>query len=95
MSCPIAAKIPYERVLRRALDKMTHYETKASDCNHSENPISTDDRYLMDLTGLKAKEIDHSNYDASLIRELDKGKDHKWDKRPKVSDKIEETKNVT
>ena len=52
-SCPIAAKIPYERVLRRALDKMTHYETKASDGDHSGNPISADDRYLMELTGLK------------------------------------------
>lgn len=88
-SCPIAAKIPYERVLRRALDKMTHYETKASDGDHSGNPISADDKYLMELTGLKTKESDQSDYDASLIRKLDKGKNHEWDKGPKVSNKTE------
>lgn len=94
-SCPIAAKIPYERVLRRAMDKMTHYETKASDCDHSGNPISADDKYLMDLTGLKAMESEKSDYDASLIRELDKGILHKWDKKPKVSKKIQQPQNVT
>lgn len=84
-NCPDAAKLPYERILKRSIDKMLHYEPTASDGTHSGNPISEEDQMLMDLTGLKIDESDNTDYDSNLIRNMDKGIHHEWHKDPIVS----------
>lgn len=91
--CPIAAKLPYERVLRRSIDKMLHYEPKAADGNHTDNVISENDRMLLELTGLKSHEVDNTDDEANLIRAMDLGLEHEWDKTPMVSENSVHKKN--
>ena len=72
----------HERVVRRCCDKMTHCEAKASNGDHSHNPVSDEDLALMSLVGVKCDgETDH---DDAILKSLDCGKTHDWDKKPVV-----------
>jgi hypothetical protein len=82
-SSPLEARLPYRRVMLRYYNKMTYYEPKATDVDHSGNPISKEDEDIMTLCGLAASE--EKDYDTNLIRNLPKGLDYAWDKEPKVS----------
>lgn len=79
---PKSAKLTYQRVMQRYIDKLTHYEAKAHTVDHSGNPILPEDEELMHLTGLKA--TDEYDPEDALFHKLEKGMDYKWDKAPKV-----------
>jgi hypothetical protein len=82
-TCPASAKMHYERAMCRYYDNMTHYEPKASNIDHSVNPISSTDEELMTLVGLKtSSECDE---DTRLLKQLDRGLEFQWDKEAKVS----------
>ena len=80
---PRSAKLTYQRVMQRAIDKMTGYEPVAKKEDHSTNPLSAEDEELLLLTGQKAA----PEYDADdmYFQKMEKGLDFKWDKAPKVS----------
>lgn len=80
---PSSAKLTYERVMQRYIDKMTHYEAKAHEVDHSGNPVSEEDQDVMYLAGLKAN--DEFDPDDAIYRNLEKGLDFDWDKLPRVS----------
>lgn len=81
--CPTSAKMHYERAMCRHYDNMTHYDPKSSDIDHTGNPISDDDKALIELLGLKG--TTHEDDDALLIKQMNKGLDFNWSKPPKVS----------
>lgn len=80
--CPMEALMPYRRVMLQHITNMTLHEPKTTDIDHSKNPISMDDKELIELCGLS--ESDNIDYDTTLIKSLPRGEDHKWDKKPKV-----------
>ena len=80
--CPSSAKITYERVVRRYYDKMTHYEAKASEGDHSQNKVSEEDTELMHLVGVKYN--GETDYDDAVLRSLDYGTNFNWNAPPKV-----------
>ena len=80
--CPTSARMSYERVMRRYIDKMTGYEPKASTADHNGNTVEEDDEELMILLGLKSDDIYEE--DDVLFKQMDKGLQHKWDKQAKV-----------
>lgn len=75
---PKCAKLTYERVMQRYIDKMTNYEAKATEVDHSGNPIDRDDEELMALTGLK--QGDEYDPEDAMFKQLEKGYDYTWDK---------------
>ena len=79
---PISAKMAYQRVHCRWLSKTQGYDPVSEIYDHSTNPISCSDLQLMQLIGLH--QSDDDQYDDSIIRNLEIGKKHKWDKNPKV-----------
>jgi hypothetical protein len=80
--CPLSAKMSYLRVMRRYIDKMTHYEPKAQDGDHSQNTVSADDEELMLLVGLKNG--DEYDADDALFKSMERGLDHDWSRPPQV-----------
>lgn len=81
--CPLSARMGYMRVMRRFIDKMTHYEAKATTCDHSGNALSPEDEELMLLVGLK--DGDECDFDDVMFEQMEKGLDHSWDSKPLVS----------
>lgn len=75
---PKAAKLTYQRVMQRHIDKMTHYDAKAHSVDHSGNPVSEEDQDIMFLAGLKAN--DEFDPDDAIFQNLEKGVDYAWDK---------------
>jgi len=80
--CPTAARISYQRVMRRYIDKMTFYEPKATTVDHSGNPIDDDDQELINILGLK--EVKETDYDESILMGIHKGVDYNWCAKPMV-----------
>jgi hypothetical protein len=80
--CPVSAKMSYQRVFRRYIDKMTNYEPKAQEGDHTGNVVAEDDEELMLLVGLKNG--DEYDFDDALFQQLDKGLSFEWDKPAKV-----------
>jgi len=83
--CPLAATLPYERVMRRHYDNMTGYEPKTAKVDHSANPISDNDRDILEIVGLHDSE--EPDEDTAMLKKIDYGKTHEWDVPPKVSHK--------
>jgi hypothetical protein len=84
VNCPRSAKMAYERVMRRAIDKMTFYDPKAKPGDHTNNPVDDDDEELMMLVGHKAdSELDAEDM---LIASIDRGINFEWNKPLKVRD---------
>lgn len=81
--CPMSAQMAYLRVMRRYIDKMTHYEAKSTPCDHSGNSLSPEDEELMLLTGLK--DGDELDFEDEMYKKMEKGIDYKWDSNPMVS----------
>jgi hypothetical protein len=81
--CPSSCRMHYERVMKRYYDKMTAYEPKATQGQHSHNPVAEDDNELLALVGLH--ESSETISDLSLIESLLRGKNHNWTKPPIVS----------
>jgi hypothetical protein len=80
---PSSAQMHYLRVMNRYFDRMLQYEPKSTHCDHTKNPITSEDQQLIDLLGLKA--TDDVDYDTSLIKQLNRGLDFEWDKPAEVS----------
>ena len=80
--CPQSAKLTYERVVCRHCDKMTHYEAKASNGDHSQNEASEEDIALMHLVGAKCD--GETDCDDCILKSLDCGLQHKWDSIPEA-----------
>ena len=80
--CPPSAKMHYNRAMLRYFNRTTSYEPKNHDCDHSMNPMSVDDKALLDLVGLKKS--DDVECDSSLIKSLPRGCGYQWDSPPKV-----------
>lgn len=83
-SCPMAAQLPYRRVMLRHIEKMTYYQPKNASPDHSNNPIDQEDQDLMTLCGLKTS--DDIEYDTAVLKNIDRGLDYKWDFPAMVSD---------
>jgi hypothetical protein len=81
--CPVSAKVGYQRVMRRYIDKMTQYEPKATPADHSNNPIEPDDDELMALVGLKGHDDTYDEEEA-LYKQMHRGLNHNWGEEPKV-----------
>ena len=81
--CPLSAQMGYMRVMRRFIDKMTHYEPKATICDHTGNALSTEDEELMLLVGLKNG--DECDLDDVLLQKMEKGIDYDWTSKHTVS----------
>ena len=75
--------VAHNRVARRYYDNMTHYEPKATNSDHCNNPISKEDDDILALCSRKAHEDDYDADDATF-KQLEKGSDFKWDKTPQV-----------
>ena len=90
---PISAKLTYQRVVQRYIDKMTHYEAKAHEVDHSSNPVSEEDQDIMYLAGLKGN--DEFDSDDAIFLSLEKGCDFEWDKSPKVRLHLPLSKSTT
>ena len=82
-SCPISARLPYEREMHRNFDNMAHYEATASKADHSNNELSDEDRELLELLGLRDQE--YVERDEAVLKSMDYGKNHDWGSPPKVS----------
>lgn len=82
--CPLPARLTYERVMARFIDKMTHYEAKAKDGDHRHNLLSPEDEELLYLVGLKGSE-DHYDFDDALFATMERGIDYDWGKKATVS----------
>ena len=91
--CPLSARMAYQRVMKRYIDKTTHLEPKATTVDHSNNPISAEDEELMWTLGLRGE--DDYDEDSRLFRQLNRGLNFQWDQPPKVrySDQNEYVKN--
>ena len=85
-NCPPTAAIPYQRVMRRYIDKMTHYEPIASRADSSSIPISDADKQLLLMTGLK--DIGDLDPNDALLQSLPRGRDYNWSKSPMVSNRV-------
>ena len=81
--CPVSARVGYERVMRRYIDRMTHYEPKATLVDHSANPISPDDTDLMIMLGLKHE--DDYDEETAMFKQMHRGNEFVWDKPAKVN----------
>ena len=81
-STPLSAKLTYQRVHVRYLQGTQGYEPVADCYDNSINPISMNDEQLLDLVGFN--KLDGDEYDDSILRNMEKGFDFKWDKPPKV-----------
>ncbi len=81
--CPLGARMGYERVMRRYIDRMTHYEPKASTVDHSANPITPDDNDLMVMLGLKHE--DDYDEETAMFKNMQRGYEYEWDRPPKVN----------
>ena len=79
---PPSAKMHYERIMCRHFDHTTHYDPTSTDIDHTGNPITSEDKQLIDLLGLRAS--DNIDYDTALLKSIEKGENFKWDKNPKV-----------
>ena len=82
-SCPVEAKLTFERVRARHLTKTTGYEPVASEFDNSKNPIDCSDQEILELTGMKFKD-----QDPDTLKGLHRGENYNWNKRPKVSDAL-------
>ena len=85
--CPSSARMNYCRVMRRYYDNMTHYEPKSHTPDHSSNPISDEDKILVELLGLGGS--DDMDYDTTLLRTLNRGFSYEWDKAAEVRERSE------
>lgn len=91
--CPTSARMHYDRAMCRYFDHLTHYDPKATNVDHTGNPISSDDQDLIELLGLKG--TPHEDEDTRLIQQMDRGLDFDWGKPPKVSYKTHHTYFIT
>jgi hypothetical protein len=82
-NCPVAARLPYERVMQRYYENMTNYEPTSSSMDHSKNPISEEDENLLLLHGQKGDS--EWDMDSDLIEKANRGINYQWDKEPMVS----------
>jgi hypothetical protein len=82
-ACPLQVRMNYTRVMQRYHNKMSYYEPKATEADHSKNAISGEDTVLMTLCGL-AGSTDR-DYDTNLLKSLHRGEGYEWDREPKVS----------
>jgi len=80
--CPESARMLYDRVLQRFLDKTTYVEPTNKTVDHSGNPMSAEDEELIRLIGLG--HVERMDYDTEILKSLKRGLDHQWDKLPKV-----------
>lgn len=87
-SCPPSCRMAYERVMRRYIDKMTHYDPKAQYVDHSRNPLAEDDRDLLLLSGLGTEPVEQDS-DTALLKSLPRGHNYNWGREPSVSDRNE------
>lgn len=81
-ACPMSCKMGYFRVVKRYIDKMTAYEVKSKQTDHSQNTVDHDDYELMTLLGLHSSNDD--SVDTSDFNLMERGKDFEWDALPKV-----------
>lgn len=81
--CPISAKMDYERVMSRYVDKMTSYEPKACNGTHDKNQVREEDEELMWLVGMKGAD-EFKDFDDCLLEKMPKGETFDWGKKPKV-----------
>ena len=82
-NCPVSAQMTYARVHCRHLAKMDNYDPVAEVCDHTKNLLDLSDKELIELLGVHNE--DGTNFDDSLLSQLDKGLAFRWDKPTKVS----------
>jgi len=80
---PQEVLMEYNRVMQRYYSNKTFVEPVARDGIHSNNPVPPHIQELIDLTGISA--VDADDYKTRLLKSMDRGKEFKWDKLPKVS----------
>lgn len=82
-NCPKSARLTYDRVLQRFLDKTVFVDLKAKDVDHSSNPMTEEDRELLAIVGLAKSE--NLDYDSELLKNIHRGEDFNWSKEIKVT----------
>lgn len=80
---PACARMSYERVMNRHFTRTVFAEPTAKDGDHSMNTLSEADRDTIALHGLMNTE-GGEDYDAAVLRMLDRGLSYNWDRKPKV-----------
>lgn len=83
--CPTSCAMAYDRVRIRYYDKMTGYNPKSSNVDHSGNTVDDDDMDLMELCGLADSAKVITDHDTALFKGLHRGVDYPWDKDAMVS----------
>lgn len=81
--CPKSARLTYDRVLQRHFDGTKFVDLKASDVDHSGNPIAEEDKTALLLAGMGVKDAKEFNID--ILDQVITGEDYAWDKPPMVS----------
>ena len=82
-SCPASAKLTYERVMQRHYNGTTFVDPSQKTPDYSSNSISPNDAKELLLCGLCGEKA--SDYDTFLLKSIDRGLSHQWDKKPSVS----------
>lgn len=80
--CPRSARLTYDRVMQRHFNGTKFVDPKATEADHSGNPITKEDEIALILAGLGTKNNQSINID--VFDRLDFGYDFSWDKPPKV-----------
>ena len=79
---PKAAKLTYQRVMQRYIDKTTGYDPVAKKVEQSKNDLKEEEKELLYLTGLKAsEECDEEDH---FVKSFERGLDFNWSKPAKV-----------
>lgn len=83
-TCPVSARMAYDREVRKFYDKMTPYDPKAQKMDHTGVGLTEEDEDLLFALGLKNNQR-VTDEDERLFESMDFGRDFKWDAEPKVS----------
>lgn len=82
--CPKSARLTYDRVMQRHYDGTKYVDPKATDIDHSKNPVSREDKAALLLAGMGLSDSDQKNFDISFYDAINRGRDFNWSQPPKV-----------
>lgn len=83
-NCPMDARIAYQRVMMRYMEKTVFCEPKAAPTAATDIGLTEEDSDLLILAGLHGSEC--ADLDEALLASIEKGVQYNWGKMPRVRD---------
>ena len=80
---PTSCRMGYDRVMLRFFHNVYHYEPTSAKVDHTGNMPTEEALELLNLVGLQGYDIE--DRDTYLMKCMDRGITHKWDRPPTVS----------